>query len=134
MEIKNLHGEGVSHNIAICWESDGFRHHFWLSDYNNNPGDFVIYRNLPLEHPGAHGFNARELESSKGYGAKVLPLILPHVPELIKQAHAEDEIKKAKQAESYWLMHEEGKRWFSSSCKHANVSNGLCVNCFRKVT
>jgi hypothetical protein len=35
--------------------------------------------------------------------------------------------------ELYELMHEQGKRRFSSECKHEQVKNGRCLNCLRKV-
>ena len=36
-------------------------------------------------------------------------------------------------AEQYELALREGERRFGSECKHTEVKDGICLNCFRKV-
>jgi hypothetical protein len=80
--IANLKAEstGFQSPIAILWNDENHRYHFWISDYNSDPFDFVVYRNkLDLTAQS----NTRKLESSRGYCATVLPLILPQLHDLI---------------------------------------------------
>ena len=79
--VFNLRAEssGSMSPIAIIWQDDAHRYHFWLNDFTVDPADFVVYRNsLDLKIS-----NTRKLESSRGYSASVLPLILPQLPDLI---------------------------------------------------
>ena len=89
--------------LCVFWEDEqGLRYHFWMRDVQESMrlcrGDaleFIIYRN------GNSGVT-RYLNSAKGYGAKALALIFPHLPRLTQEATEKAEVEKAAaKAENY---------------------------------
>lgn len=112
--LQDLRAEatGTSENapVAVSWNGEGYRHHFWMRDYNREakcaaeygqdgkPLDFTIYRNLPEGHPDARGFRTRHLSTAKGYGAKVLAIVVPQLPALLEAAELERQQNAAAEA------------------------------------
>ena len=94
LKIEN-HATGYE-NFAVCWNGEGYRHHFWVNDLpddetlaSGEPVDIRVYRNLPLDHPNVRGFNTRYLDGTKGYAKAALGVILPQLPAMLIKARAE---------------------------------------------
>lgn len=95
-DLRNLRGEAHGSLIAICWDSESYRHHFWLGDLraatatqqtDGGALDVPIYRNLPLDHPDSRRTSARTLDSTRGYGKAALDLLAGSIlDDLVRQA------------------------------------------------
>lgn len=78
------------HDAALSCEVDGFRYHLWLDAKTLKPCNDTLYKNPPLgkSHEGNRLRRTLHLSQSRGFGAKLTPLMLAAVPDLLPGARA----------------------------------------------